>query len=212
MSQKPQNTDQSARPQGAAALAALIERARKGGRGPAPVEKWEPPFCGDIDMEIRRDGTWFYMGTPIGRKALVELFATVLRKDADGKTYLVTPVEKIGIRVEDAPFVGVELVAQGEGRDQVLTIRTNVGDVVRVDAEHGLRFETEPGTGGVKPYVRVRGRLDALLTRSVMHQLIGLGSVMNHDGREVYAVQSSGMVFPVMDAAELAAQSEQDPA
>src|SRR6218665_3028615 len=121
----------------AAGLAALITRAaaETGGRGLPPVERWNPPFCGDIDMEIRADGTWFYMGTPIGRAPLVRLFSTVLRKDEDGKTYLVTPVERVGIRVVDAPFLAVEMNASGEGDAQVLTFRTNVGDVVEAGAE-----------------------------------------------------------------------------
>ena len=128
----------------AAGLAALISRASeaKSGkkRGLPPVEKWNPPFCGDIDMEIRADGTWFYMGTPIGRQPLVQLFSTVLRKDEDGKTYLVTPVEKVGIRVVDAPFVAVEMNASEKDGQKVLTFRTNVGDVIEAGKDHPLRF------------------------------------------------------------------------
>ncbi len=135
---------------------------RKAGRrrksGNSPVERWNPDFCGDLDMEIKADGTWFYMGTPIGRKQLVRLFSTVLRKDEDGRTYLVTPVEKVGIRVEDAPFIAVEMEVSGEGEAQVLTFRTNVGDVVEAGAQHSLRFAVEPASGGLKPYILVRGR------------------------------------------------------
>ena len=109
-------------------------------------------------MEIRADGTWFYLGTPIGRMPLVQLFSTVLRRDADGRTYLVTPVEKVGIRVVDAPFVAVEMNSSGTGANQVLTFRTNVGDVVEVGPDHPLRFVDESATGGLKPYVLVRGR------------------------------------------------------
>ena len=112
------------------ALAALIANAAGAGKGLPPVERWDPPFCGDIDMEIRADGTWFYMGTPIGRAPLVRLFSTVLRKDEDGRTYLVTPVEKVGIKVEDAHFIAVEMAGQDTGEGRVLTFRTNVGDVV----------------------------------------------------------------------------------
>src|SRR5690606_13040960 len=115
---------------GAGALSSLIARAARAGKGAPPVERWNPPFCGDLDMEIRADGTWFYMGTPIGRAPLVTLFSSVLRKDEDGRTYLVTPVEKAGIRVHDAPFVAVEMHVSGTGDGQVLTFRTNVGDVV----------------------------------------------------------------------------------
>ena len=126
-------------------------------------------------MEIRADGTWFYLGTPIGRMPLVQLFSTVLRKDADGKTYLVTPVEKVGIRVVDAPFVAVEMNVSGSGDEQVITFRTNVGDVVEAGPEHPLRFVDEDETGGLKPYVLVRGRLEALVARPVMYELVGHG-------------------------------------
>ncbi|MDP3896650.1 MAG: DUF1285 domain-containing protein, partial [Mesorhizobium sp.] len=138
-----------------AGLAALISRASRAGKGAAPVDRWNPEFCGDLDMEIRADGTWFYLGTPIGRLPLVQLFSTVLRKDADGRTYLVTPVEKVGIRVVDAPFVAVEMDVTGKGDAQVITFRTNVGDVVEAGAEHPMRFVDEDETGGLKPYVHV---------------------------------------------------------
>ena len=129
----------------------LAAAARSAGRkGPAPVHLWNPPFCGDLDMEIRRDGTWFYLGTPIGRMPLVRLFASVLRKDEDGRTYLVTPVEKIGITVEDAHFIAVEVNATWRDSEQVLTFRTNVGDVVEAAPEHPMRFVTAPDHGGAK--------------------------------------------------------------
>jgi hypothetical protein len=156
-------------------------------------------------MEIKADGTWFYMGTPIGRKQLVRLFSTVLRKDEDGKTYLVTPVEKVGIRVEDAPFIAVEMQVSGEGVEQSLTFRTNVGDVVEVDAEHPLRFVVEEESDGLKPYVLVRGRLEALVTRSVMYDLVGLGEEIEIDGVTMFAVRSGGAVFPIMPADALEA-------
>src|SRR4051794_13961863 len=153
-------------------LEALISRAARAGKGAAPVERWNPAFCGDLDMEIRADGTWFYLGTPIGRMPLVLLFSTVLRKDADGRTYLVTPVERVGIRVVDAPFVAVEMNASGQGERQVITFRTNVGDVVEAGPAHPLRFVDEAATGGLKPYVLVRGRLEALVARPVMYELV----------------------------------------
>ncbi|MCB1383837.1 MAG: DUF1285 domain-containing protein [Notoacmeibacter sp.] len=181
-----------------AGLEALIARAAKGGRGPAPVDRWEPAYCGELDMEIRRDGTWFYMGTPIGREALVRLFATVLRKDADGFTYLVTPVEKVRIRVEDAPFVAVEVVASDASGQQALTFRTNVGDVVEAGPDHPLRFEDEDGTGGMKPYLHVRGRLEALVNRAMMYELVKLGEEADVDGVSMFVLRSHGMVFPVM--------------
>ena len=191
----------------AAGLAALISRASeaKSGkkRGLPPVEKWNPPFCGDIDMEIRADGTWFYMGTPIGRAPLVQLFSTVLRKDEDGKTYLVTPVEKVGIRVIDAPFVAVEMNASERDGQQVLTFRTNVGDVVEAGPEHPLRFTIFGENRELKPYILVRGRLEALVSRAVMYDLVALGEVIDVDGVEMFAVRSGGVVFPVMPANEL---------
>jgi hypothetical protein len=183
-----------------AGLEALIGRAARAGKGLPPVERWNPPFCGDLDMEIKRDGTWFYLGTPIGRMPLVQLFSTVLRKDDDGKTYLVTPVEKVGIRVEDAPFVAVEVDASGEGSAQVLTFRTNVGDVVEAGPDNPLRFVDEEGTDGLKPYLLVRGRLEALVARPVMYELAELGEEIDVDGRTMFAVRSRGAVFPIMPA------------
>lgn len=182
----------------AAGLQALIARATSSERGSAPVDKWNPDFCGDLDMEIKADGTWFYMGTPIGRMPLVQLFASVLRKDEDGKTYLVTPVEKVGIRVEDAHFVAVEMNVHGTGQDQVLTFRTNVGDVVEAGPEHPLRFVDEEGTDGLKPYLHVRGRLEALVARPVMYEIAQIGEEIEIDGVTMFAVRSNGAVFPVM--------------
>ncbi len=184
-------------------LQALVGRAGEAGRGPAPVELWEPEFCGDLDMEIRRDGTWFYMGTPIGRIALVKLFATVLRKDKDGKTYLVTPVEKIGIRVEDAHFIAVEMNVHQENEEQVITFRTNVGDLVEAGSDNPLRFVTVKENDGIKPYVVVRGRLEALLARPVMYELISYGEEIEVDGVVMFCVKSKGEIFPIMAAGDL---------
>lgn len=187
----------------AAGLHALISRAARAGKGLPPVDKWNPEFCGDLDMEIRSDGTWFYLGTPIGRMPLVQLFSSVLRKDEDGKTYLVTPVEKVGIRVQDAPFVAVEMNVSGSGEDQVMTFRTNVGDVVEAGPDHELRFADEAETGGLKPYLHVRGRLEALLSRPVMYELINHGEEIPVSGRTMFAVRSKGKVFPIMPADRL---------
>ena len=184
-------------------LSALISRAARAGKGPPPVDRWNPPFCGDLDMEIRADGSWFYLGTPIGRMPLVQLFSTVLRKDEDGRTYLVTPVEKVGIRVVDAPFVAVEMDASGEGDARVLTFRTNVGDVVEAGPDHRLRFVDEGGTGGLKPYLHVRGRLEALVARAVMYELVEHGEEIEVDGRAMFAVRSNGEVFPMMPVERL---------
>lgn len=186
----------------AAALGALIARAAKSG-GLPPVERWNPDFCGDLDMEIRADGTWFYQGTPIGRKALVRLFSTVLRKDEDGRTYLVTPVEKVGIRVEDAPFLAVEMDAGANGDGPVLTFRTNVGDVVEAGPDNPLRFEIMPDNDGLKPYLLVRGRLEALLSRPVMYQLVDRAEDCLVDGCKVFAIRSKGEVFPMMSSEDL---------
>jgi hypothetical protein len=186
-----------------AGLTALISRASRAGKGLPPVERWNPDFCGDLDMEIRADGTWFYLGTPIGRMPLVQLFSTVLRKDADGKTYLVTPVERVGIRVVDAPFVAVEMDVSGEGASRVITFRTNVGDVVEVGPEHPLRFVDEDATGGLKPYVLVRGRLEALVARPVMYELVGHGEEIEVGGATMFAVRSNGVTYPIMPAEKL---------
>lgn len=191
----------------AAGLAALISRASaqtSGGKASLPpVERWEPPFCGDLDMEIRADGTWFYMGTPIGRAPLVRLFSTVLRKDEDGKTYLVTPVEKVGIRVQDAHFVAVEMSVTEEAGESVLTFRTNVGDVVEVGPEHPLRFEIVGDNHELKPYLSIRGRLEALVSRAVMYDLVERGEVVEIEGKPMFALRSRGAVFPIMPAEEL---------
>lgn len=187
----------------AAGLQALISRAARAGQGLPPVERWNPDFCGDLDMEIRQDGTWFYLGTPIGRMPLVQLFSTVLRKDADGKTYLVTPVEKVGIRVVDAPFVAVEMTVTGEGDGRVITFRTNVGDVVEAGPDSPMRFVDEDETGGLKPYVLVRGRLEALVARPVMYELVEYGEEIEIAGEPMFAVRSKGAVFPIMPAEKL---------
>ena len=184
-------------------LEALVSRATRASRGPAPVERWNPDFCGDLDMEIKADGTWFYLGTPIGRMPLVQLFSSVLRKDADGKTYLVTPVERVGIRVVDAPFIAVEMDVSGAAARQVITFRTNVGDVVEAGPDHPLRFVDEEETGGLKPYVLVRGRLEALVARPVMYELVEHGEEINVGGRKMFAVRSKGEVYPIMPAEKL---------
>jgi len=193
-------------PGGLKGLAAAEEAGRQA-KGLPPVHLWNPEFCGDLDMRIARDGTWFYLGTPIGRLPLVQLFSSVLRKDADGRTYLVTPVEKVGIRVEDAPFVAVEMAVAGAGAEQVLTFRTNVGDVVEAGPEHPLRFVDEPETGGLKPYVHVRGRLEALVARPVLYELAEIGEEVEIDGRAMFAVRSHGALFPVMPVERLRALS-----
>lgn len=151
-----------------------LERLLKdsSGKGAAPVERWNPPYCGDIGLAIKRDGTWLYQNSPIGRKPLVQLFARVLRKDADGRTYLVTPAEKVDVAVEDAPFLAVEMQAEATGRGQRLIFRTNVDDVVEAGPSNPIRFAHEEIAGGLKPYLLVRGRLEALLTRALYYDLV----------------------------------------
>lgn len=172
-----------------------------GGKSLPPVERWNPPFCGDIDMRITADGTWFYLGTPIGRPALVKLFSSVLRKDGD--TYvLVTPVEKVGITVEDAPFQAVEMVVEGQGEARSLAFRTQVDDVVGADAEHPIRFEPS-AKGGLKPYVHVRRDLWARVTRAVTYDLLALGEVRDVAGVAMFGVFAGGLFHPAVPASEI---------
>ena len=183
---------------GLSGLEALLKE-QAGDRLP-PVDKWNPPYCGDIGMRIRNDGVWFYQGSPIGRKPLVKLFSRVLRKDEDGRHYLVTPVEKVDVAVDDAPFLAVEMEIAGAGESQVLTFRTNVDDVVRCGAQHRLRFVEEMPDGGLKPYLLVRGRLEALVTRALYYDLVEL-AVPSTDGPDRLIVWSGGVPFPVAAAA-----------
>ncbi len=168
-------------------------RAAGEGSGLRPVDQWNPPYCGSIGLKISGDGTWFYQNSPIGRMGLVKLFAGILRKDDDGRTYVVTPVEKIDVEVEDAHFLAVEMAVTGSGDTQVLTFRTNVDDVVTVDAAHPLRFVAQPPDGGLKPYVLVRGRLEALVTRAVYADLVALAEPRGGAGQ--VGVRSSGVWF-----------------
>lgn len=162
---------------------------------PAPVERWNPPYCGDIGLRIRADGTWLFRDSPIRRPSLVKLFASVLRKDADGRTYLVTPAEKVDVAVEDAPFLAVEMRVHGTGREQELIFRTSVDDTVCAGPEHPLRFAAQCPGGGFKPYVLVRGRLEALLTRALVYDLAALAEVEEREGAGVTGVWSGGAFF-----------------
>ena len=168
-------------------------------KGPPPVERWNPPFCGDIDMRIAADGVWFYQKTPIGRPALVKLFASVLKKEGD-KYFLVTPVEKVGLKVDDVPFLAVEMFAgaDDQGR-QMLTFRTNVDDSVTAGPGHALRFEPEV-TGGLRPYLHVRRDLWAKVTRAVFYDLVALGEERVADGRRMFGIASAGAFFPMVEA------------
>ena len=172
--------------------------SRDGGKALPPVHLWNPPFCGDIDMRIASDGTWFYMGTPIGRPALVRLFASVLKREGE-HYFLVTPVEKVGIKVDDAPFLAVELRAEAG----VLHFRTNVDEWVTAGPDHALRFEPEEGTGGLKPYLHVRRDLWAKLTRALFYEVVERGEERMVDGRAMFGVASGGEFYAMAEAGTL---------
>src|SRR5882724_318239 len=166
-----------------------------------PVHLWNPPFCGDLDMRIANDGTWYYMGTPIGRPALVRLFSTILKRE-DGKHFLVTPVEKVGIRVDDAPFLAVEMLKAHDGSGRLLRFRTNVDDWVTCDSDHRLRFEPA-ADGGLTPYLHVRADLWAKVTRALYYDLVDMGEERMVDGRQVFGVASAGEFFAMADAEQV---------
>ena len=179
-------------------LDGLADVARNAGtKGLPPVHLWNPPFCGDLDMRIARDGTWFYQGTPIGRPALVRLFSTILKRE-DGKHFLVTPVEKVGIKVDDAPFLAVEMAREGDR----LRFRTNVDDWVACDADHGLRFEHDEHDG-LMPYLHVRADLWAKVTRAVYYDLVDLGEEQGVDGVAKFGIRSGGSFFVMADADQM---------
>jgi hypothetical protein len=175
---------------------------RAGEKGPPPVHLWNPPFCGDLDMRIAADGTWFYLGSPIGRPALVRLFASVLKRESE-KYFLVTPAEKVGITVDDAPFLAVEMkVSQSTGKP-ILHFRTNVDDEVVCSAEHALRFEREERSGGLKPYLHVRRDLWAKVTRALFYDLVARGEEREVGGRRMFGVASGDEFFAMAEADSL---------
>ncbi len=187
---------------GTSALEGLSGAAlRASAAGLPPVHLWNPPFCGEIGMRIARDGTWFYQGSPISRPAMVRLFSTILRKDPE-RFVLVTPVEMVAIEVEDAPFLAVEMIVDGDDAGPVLRFRTNVGDVVTADGAHPLRFEPGP-SGGLKPYLLVRGGLEALVSRPLFYDLAARGEMRDIGGCAMYGVVSAGEFFAMCPAAEL---------
>ncbi|WP_354544508.1 DUF1285 domain-containing protein [Roseovarius sp. MBR-78] len=182
----------------AESLAASARAAKADKRGLPPVHLWNPPFCGDLDIRIARDGTWFYLGTPIGRPELVRLFSTILRKDGE-EYFLVTPVEKVGITVDDAPFVAVDFEAEGDGTAQTLRFETNVGDHVTAGPDHPIRVERDPQTGEPSPYVHVRAGLEALIDRKSFYRLVEIGA--RRDGW--FGLWSGGTFFAIIPEAEL---------
>ena len=186
-------------PEGAVGGLSKVEARPK--HGPAPVHLWNPPDCGDIDMRIAADGVWHYCGSPIGRAPLVRLFASILRKDGD-RYVLVTPIEKVGIQVDDAPFLAVEMQVETKDGETVLTFRTNVEDVATAGAEHPLRFE-RGAAEGLKPYIRIRGDLWALVKRALFYDLVELGTSERVGDEVWFGVRSGGAFFPMCPASEI---------
>ncbi len=182
-------------------ILAVAKRASKK-RGLPPVHLWNPPFCGDLDMRIARDGTWFYLGTPIGRHSMVKLFSTILRRDGD-EYFLVTPVEKVGIKVDDAPFVAVDFESEGAGTGQEVTFQTNVEDYATASRELPIRVLRHEETGEVSPYVLVRSNLEALIDRKSFYRLVDLCEHADYEGESWFGLWSSGAFFPFIPSVEL---------
>jgi len=187
---------------GQVGLEAIAAELPRENQDPPPVERWNPPFCGDIDMRIGSDGTWFYQTTPIGRPALVKLFASVLRREGD-KYFLVTPVEKVGIVVDDAPFIAVEMKTSAGEEGRVLQFRTNVDEWVTVGPGHALRFEQQWANGGLKPYLHVHRDLWAKVTRALFYDLVALGEEREISGKVMFGVMSGGEFFAMAEASTL---------
>jgi len=173
-----------------------------GKKGPPPVHLWNPEFCGDLDMRIARDGTWFYLGTPIGRMPLVKLFSSIIRKDGDDY-FLVTPVEKVGIIVEDAPFVAIDFDVNGTGKDQAISFTTQVDDTATAGPDHPIRVVRDAKTGEPSPYVLIRANLEALIDRKSFYRLVDIGAHAEFEGQSWFGVWSRGVFFPIIPSAEL---------
>lgn len=189
-------------PGAADSLARVVAKATQGKRGPAPVHLWDPPFCGDLDIRIGRDGLWWYLGTPIGRIELVRLFASVLKLE-DGSYFLVTPVEKIGITVDDAPFIAVDFTVDAPGPDQVLTFQTSLDETTVAGPDNPIRVVRDPETGEPSPYVHVRSGLEALIDRKSYYRLVDIGSHEDVDGTLWFGLRSGGLFFAMIPSAEL---------
>lgn len=188
---------------GSGRLEALMAAAQAaGGRGPAPVDTWNPPDCGEMDIRIKADGTWLYMGTPIARPALVRLFASVLAREG-ARFVLKTPVEKVGIQVEDVPFLAVDMAVEDASQGRTLVFRTNLDEVVRCGEGHALRFAPGAAAGEVVPYLHVRGGLEARLSRAVHLDLMELAEVRGEGDVPMFGVASAGVFFPILPAADL---------
>lgn len=199
---KPSDAVASGDPGAADSLARAVKAATRGAKGLPPVHLWNPPYCGDLDIRIGRDGQWWYLGTPIGRMELVKLFASVLKLE-DGRYYLVTPVEKIGITVDDAPFVAVDFEVAEPGPNQAITFETNVGDRTVAGPENPIRVVRDPETGEPSPYVHVRCGLEALIDRKSYYRLVEIGDHETVEGSRWFGLRSGGVFFPIIPSAEL---------
>ena len=175
-------------------------------KGPPPVHLWNPPFCGDIDMRIARDGTWFYLGTPIGRAPMVKLFSSILKREGDAY-FLVTPVEKVGITVDDAPLLAVDFTVAGDGPDQVLTFTTKTDDVVTADADHAITVRIAEN-GEPAPYIHVRAGLNALIDRKSFYRLVELGCHHDDSRESWFGIWSCGQFFRIVPSADLLVPTE----
>lgn len=171
-------------------------------KGPPPVHLWNPPYCGEMDMRIARDGTWFHEGTPIGRPGLVRLFSSILKREGD-RYFLVTPVEKVGIVVEDAPMVAVDFDVADRGPDQVLTFHTKTEDVAVAGPDHPIRVLRDPETGEPSPYILIRANLEALIDRKSFYRLIDLGTHEDGPDGRWFGLRSGGVFFPIIPSADL---------
>ena len=180
----------------------LASAGKATGKGPPPLHLWHPPFCGDIDMRIARDGTWFYLGTPIGRPGLVKLFSSIIRREGDAY-FLVTPAEKVGITVDDAPFLAIDLDATGDGHNQRVTFTTQVGDTAVAGPANPLRVVRDAETGEPSPYILIRANLEALIDRKSFYRLIDLCQHERHDGANWFGLWSNAVFFPIILSAEL---------
>ena len=181
-----------------------LEKAAKqaGKKGPPPVHLWNPEYCGELDMRIARDGTWFYLGTPIGRKPLVKLFSSILRKDGEDY-FLVTPVEKVGITVDDAPFVAVDFEVSGEGRSQSVKFVTHVEDEAVAGPDHPIRVAIDPETGEPSPYILIRRNLEALIDRKSFYRMVDICTHEDVNGESWFGLWSGGEFFPILPSVEL---------
>lgn len=183
-------------------VARAVKRAAAAAKGPPPVHLWNPPYCGDLDIRIGRNGLWWYLGTPIGRIELVKLFASVLKLE-NGRYFLVTPVEKIGITVDDAPFVAVDFHVEEPGPNQDLVFTTNVDDVTRAGPDNPIRVVRDPETGEPSPYVHVRRGLEALIDRKSYYRLVEIGEHADVDGTSWFGLRSGRTFFPIIPTVEL---------